>query len=103
MVDSADILVAFWNGKREAGTYACLRYALTKSRSSRQARGRHLCLPALRPHEEQIVIATGIATKSFTLAAPSSGQKTLWVVIKPDGSIEETPEAEARASPCCGK
>lgn len=54
-------------------------------------------------HEEQIVITTGIATKSFTLAAPSSGQKTLWVVIKPDGSIEETPEAEDRASPCCGK
>jgi hypothetical protein len=68
----------------------------------RRARGRHLCLPALRPHEEQIVITTGIATKSFTLAAPSSGQKTLWVVIKPDGSSGrscEVPGHEPKQDP----
>ena len=37
MVDGADILIAFWSGKREGGTYACLRYALTKAVPPRQA------------------------------------------------------------------
>jgi uncharacterized phage-like protein YoqJ len=37
MVDGADVLVAFWNGKRSGGTYACLRYALTRARPPRPA------------------------------------------------------------------
>jgi hypothetical protein len=52
MVDGADIHIAFWNGKREAGTYACLRYALTKSRSSsRPASPRS---PSRSPHRRRV-------------------------------------------------
>ena len=29
MVDHADLLVAYWNGKESGGTYACRNYALT--------------------------------------------------------------------------
>lgn len=53
--------------------------------------------------DQEITISSGSATKSFTLAAPSSGQVVLWVVIRADGTIEETTEAEAPASPFCGR
>ena len=32
MVDAADVVVGFWNGTRAGGTYACLRYALSRGK-----------------------------------------------------------------------
>ncbi len=57
---------------------------------------------AFDPGDQEITITTSSASKSFTLAAPPSGQTTLWIVIKPGGAIEQTSEAEAPPSPYCG-
>lgn len=35
MVEAADMVVAFWSGKRRGGTYACLVYALSRAKSPR--------------------------------------------------------------------
>lgn len=54
------------------------------------------------PGDHRLTITTARATKSFTLAAPASGQVVLWVVIRADGTIEETAAADGPASPYCG-
>lgn len=35
MVDRSAMTVAFWSGKRSGGTFACIRYALTKAKPPR--------------------------------------------------------------------
>jgi hypothetical protein len=54
------------------------------------------------PGDQQLTITSSHDTKTFTLAAPSAGQVVLWVVIKADGTIAETTESQAPASPYCG-
>ncbi len=57
---------------------------------------------AFAPGTQRLTISSAATSKSVTLDAPSSGQKLLWLVIEPDGSIVETTEAQVPASPYCG-
>jgi len=51
---------------------------------------------------QTITITSASATGSFALDAPSgTGQATLWVVIRPDGRIDQVTGSEAVASPYC--
>ncbi len=53
------------------------------------------------PGDERLTITTSRGPATFTLAAPSSGQVVLWLVIGSDGTVTQATEANAPPSPYC--
>ncbi len=58
-------------------------------------------LRGFAPGNQRITVSSASSSRSFDLVAPSSGQRALWLVIRPGGEIEETTAIEAPASPFC--
>ncbi len=53
------------------------------------------------PGDQRITVTSASSARAFDLVVPSSGQRLLEVVIRPDGRIEEITPPDAPASPYC--
>ena len=77
---------------------------LLGSAGSEPIPGCQMYAPPLKPGAaHSVTIATAAASRSFSLVAPAQydAAAIVWVVIRPDGSIEQVTAAEAPRSPYC--